>query len=135
MSTYTVTVTRDGRWWMIRIPALDDYDGGRWPGEALTQARRYADVQREAIDYVSTVTNRAPGDITIDVHLEGDLGVLADQAAEVAAMKDQAADLERTAVTRSVEVARALAGQGVTVRDIGELLGVTYQRASQLAAQ
>lgn len=134
MPTYTAKVTRDGRWWMIHLPALDDYDSGRWPGEAVTQARRFADVEREATDYISTVTNTAPGDIIVTVQIDDELADLFDEASKVIELKSQAARLERDAVDRSAHVAHALADRGVTVRDIGEILGVTYQRAAQLAA-
>ncbi|MFT3714787.1 MAG: hypothetical protein QM774_02240 [Gordonia sp. (in: high G+C Gram-positive bacteria)] len=67
MSHYTVHVTRDGGWWMIHVPALDEYNAGRWPGQALTQARRFAEIEREAIDYICTVTDSAPGDVAISV--------------------------------------------------------------------
>lgn len=137
MTDYTAQVSRDGRWWMIRLPQLDDYrdptTGAHWPGEAVTQARRLADVQREAIDYAATVTGVATREVTVTVAVVGDLGALFTEAAHAAGMKEEAARLERDAVASSARVAQGLAAAGVTVRDIGEVLGVTYQRAAQLA--
>lgn len=71
---YDVTVTRDGRWWMVGVPAID----------GLTQARRLS------------------------------------EAAEACALAD------------SQSLAQELAAANIPVRDIGALLGLSYQRVSQL---
>jgi hypothetical protein len=41
MHTYEIEVTRDGRWWMIRIPEIDGLTQARWPGEVKSMARSY----------------------------------------------------------------------------------------------
>lgn len=41
MPTYDIEVTRDGRWWMIRIPALDGLTQAEFPGEIEDMARDY----------------------------------------------------------------------------------------------
>jgi len=38
MKTYNVTVTREGKWWMIDVPAID----------GLTQARRLSKIKQRA---------------------------------------------------------------------------------------
>ncbi len=43
MNAYDVTVTRDGSWWMVEIPALD----------GLTQARRLSEVTEMSRSYVA----------------------------------------------------------------------------------
>ena len=41
MPTYDIEVTRDGRWWMIHIPALDLRTQARFPEEIEDMARSY----------------------------------------------------------------------------------------------
>ncbi len=47
MPSYEYSVTRDGRWWMITIPALD----------GLTQARHPGEIEEMARDYVAVTTD------------------------------------------------------------------------------
>jgi hypothetical protein len=47
MPTYDITITRDGRHWLIHIPALDGY----------TQARHTGEIDDMARDYIATVTD------------------------------------------------------------------------------
>ena len=118
--TYTVSVTRDGKWWMIAVPELD----------ALTQARRIDDVATAAKELIALETGVSLADVEIDQHIELEPGG-EDLAARVADIKAQRARLseEEARVKASTE---ELAGAHVPVRDIGSLLGVTFQRASQL---
>lgn len=59
-TTYTVSVTRDGEWWMVAVPELD----------ALTQARRLGDVDTAARELVALETGTAVDEVSIDVHVE-----------------------------------------------------------------
>ena len=122
--TYTVSVTRDGKWWMIAVPELD----------ALTQARRIDDVATAAKELIALETGVSLADVEIEQHIELEPGG-EDLAAHVADIKAQRARLseEEARVKASTEAfAKRLAGAHVPVRDIGSLLGVTFQRASQL---
>jgi hypothetical protein len=125
MSTYDVHVTRDSKWWMISVPAVD----------GLTQARRISDVTTMARELIA-VTLDVPLS-TVDVHLASvdvDGVDVLERARQVRAAREQAAKLEAEAVGDAAALAHDLAGEGVPVRDIGEVLGVSYQRAHQLAA-
>lgn len=122
MSRYTATARRCGGWWMVQCDQL--------PG-ALSQVRSLAhaaEVHREAIAFVS---GKPAEDIEVEVHAE----LAPDLAAELAAA-EQLAETARqeldTASRKRRNVARVLAQQGVTVRDIGTLFGVSHQRAQQL---
>lgn len=130
MTTYHIAVSRDDRWWMIRIPQLDGVNGNI---EGLTQARRYADIAKEATDYICTVADVAPStiELAITAHV-GNTDVTA-AAEEVARARAEAARHEAHAMQVATATARRLAADGVPVRDIGAVLGVTFQRASQLA--
>lgn len=123
MNHYKIEVTRDGKWWMISIPDLD----------GLTQARRISEIEDMAREYIAVTTGTRLDEVAIS-HIEievGDIdaGVWAEAIREE---RDQAAELASHALEESRRLARELAERQVPVRDIGELLGVTFQRASQL---
>ena len=44
MPSYDIEVTRDGRWWMVHIPAIDGLTQARFPGEIVEMARDYVAV-------------------------------------------------------------------------------------------
>ncbi|MEU4674300.1 hypothetical protein AB0F91_41650 [Amycolatopsis sp. NPDC023774] len=57
---YQVTVTREGKWWMVHIREVD----------GLTQARRLSDAPRMARESIAAALDLNPEDITVDVHVE-----------------------------------------------------------------
>lgn len=122
--TYTVSVTRDGKWWMIAVPELD----------ALTQARRIDDVPTAAKELIALETGVALADVEIDQHIELEPGGedLAVRIAEIANQRARLAEDEARVRASTEAFAKKLADAHVPVRDIGSLLGVTFQRASQL---
>ena len=133
MTTYAIDVYRDEKFWMIRVPELDATHG--LVGEAITQARRVGDVESEARDYICTVVDAAPSAVDVEIHsvtIDGSDVLTA--AREVHAERERAQALERAAAQRIAELAQNLAEHAVPVRDIGSLLGVSYQRAHQLSA-
>ncbi len=123
MTTYRVNVTREGKWWMVAIPELDE----------LTQARRIGEAETMARDLISLRTSSAPDAFDVDVHIGiEDISDASDRADKIRAARSAAARLEAHALAESKALARELADRQVPVRDIGEILGVTFQRASQL---
>ena len=123
MSTYRVDVTREGKWWMVAIPELDD----------LTQARRIGEAELMAREVIALRTGAALDDIEVDMHIDvDDISDAGARAEKIRAERREAERLEQQALTESKALARELADRNVPVRDIGELLGVTFQRASQL---
>jgi len=120
---YTVRVTREGKWWMVEVPDLD----------ILTQARRLAEVEDMARSAVALSLDVAPSSFDLRVELTAiedvHVGEWFDQLA--ADRADLEAAQERYRLHQR-EAARALVSQGITVRDIGHVLGVSHQRAQQL---
>jgi hypothetical protein len=55
MHRYDIEVTRDGRWRMIHIPALD----------GLTQARYRGEIEYMARDYIAVTTDTPIDDIEV----------------------------------------------------------------------
>lgn len=121
---YEVRVTREDGWWMVHIPGID----------GLTQARRLADAAAEARSYIVVDQDVAPS--TVDVEL---ISVKVDgheYAADITAVEDaraKARQSEENAALKARTLAAQLAAANVPVRDIGTALGVSYQRAHQLA--
>ncbi len=121
---YDVNVTRDGRWWMVEIPAID----------GLTQARRVSEIEDMARSLIAIELDVAQSSVElgrIDIEVDG-FGDVSAEAAEVARLKAEAADLEAAASKRARSVATGLVETGVPLRDVGTILGVSFQRVWQL---
>jgi len=119
----TAMATRTGQWWAIEV---SDVAGG-----LHTQARRLDQVASAVIDAVALVADLSPDAIEVDVipilsEAEADLIESARTASQEAALAaERASRLSRQAVEQ-------LRSEGLTVRDVGGLLGVSPQRVSQL---
>jgi hypothetical protein len=120
--TYTATARRDGRWWVVQC---DQHPSALSMVARLDQA---AEVHREAIAFVADV----PEDqVEVDVRpvLEPELSSELDEATQLA---EQAKQAEEQAGVKRRRVARRLVASGLTVRDVGAVMGLSYQRAHQL---
>jgi predicted RNase H-like HicB family nuclease len=125
MSTYTARAERDeGGWWAVSVPEL--------PG-VFTQARRLGQVEELVRDAIA-LWLESPID-GFEVHVEASIPDLDEQIELVAKARRRAEELREEAGLRSRRVAAELAGRGLTVRDIGQVLGVSHQRAAQLLEQ
>lgn len=122
---YDIEVTRDGRWWMVSIPAID----------GLTQARRLDEVEEMARSYIALDTD-VPlstvgiGQVVVEVGGED----LHKHMEELAALRAEAEAAQARVAERARELAIELAERDVPTRDIGSMLGVSHQRVSQLTA-
>lgn len=124
--SYEVTVTREGKWWMIEVPALGD--GG------LTQARRLGEAELMARELIAVSVGKPLADITVSVHvkLDPEGPDLAERAEKIKQDRERAAKYESASVESARALAHEMAAASVPVRDIGQLLDVSFQRASQL---
>lgn len=119
---YTATARRDGRWWVVQCDQLP---------AAISQVRRLdqaAETHREAIAFVAGI---AETDVDVDVTAVVD-EPMASQLQRVAQLRAAARDAEQEARALWSASAHELRESGMTVRDIGAVLGVSYQRAHQL---
>lgn len=125
MNDYNVIVTREGKWWMVHIPEID----------GLTQARRLEEAPKMAREYIAVTLDLPQGQVSVSVSVIDVDGV--NVTAEVERIEAERAEAE-AARERAAEdtrrLARTLAIKNVPVRDIGVILGVSYQRAHQLTA-
>lgn len=115
--------TRTGDWWAVEVPAI--------PG-LFTQAKR--------LDQIPALIEDAAGMLGVDV-AAADVRVEAMLSAEDRALVELAhatrsaarnAEAEASAASRAV-VAR-LRGEGLTVRDVATVIGVSPQRVSALTS-
>lgn len=123
---YKIEVTRDGRWWMIHIPDV----GG------LTQARRLSEVDYMARDYIALVTHTPIDKIAVHaVSIEvPPYGNVVGEARQIVAERGAAAKAAVEAQEHAARYAKELAGAKIPVRDVADLLGLSFQRVSQLVS-
>lgn len=123
MKTYKVTVTRDGKWWMVAIP---EFDG-------ITQARRLGEVGDMARDWIALMTEVPIEEVDVTVEVGEVEGIdVAGTLTAINAARLEADTLEAKARSQAGLLATRLAAAGIPVRDIGSLMGVSFQRAHQL---
>jgi hypothetical protein len=119
VKTYEVTATREGRWWLVRVPVID----------SVTQARHIGEVEEMARSLIHVMTDEDPAAFGLRITVEG-MGDILDRlaAADAAAAEaqKQATEVRKEAARRAVE------GAGLSLREAGAVLGVSFQRVAQL---
>jgi hypothetical protein len=122
MDVYHANVERDGRFWLIRVPEI-----GR-----ATQARHLREVDAMARDLIAVMRDVEPDSFQLIVSHRLPKSV---QAHLVRARKlREESDLAKSrAAQESRAAVRELVDAGLPLRDIGHLLGISHQRAAQLA--
>ncbi len=119
---YTVNATRSGRWWSITIDQEP---------RAQTQARRLDQVEaiaRSVLIDLNVLAQDESASFTVHSYAD-ELETLRRSALRAKAAANEATE---TASRTAREFARSAAAEGLPIRDIGALLGVTHQRAQQL---
>jgi hypothetical protein len=119
MSTYVATVVREGRWWVITVK-----------GVGVTQARRLADVERQAAGLVEAMTGETGATIKADVKIPTQAH---DDVVEARRLTVAAAQAQLEAAERIRAAVRHLLESGMSQADVGTILGVSRQRVTQLA--
>lgn len=121
---YDINVTREGRWWMVEVPALD----------LLTQARRISEIEQMAREIIAVTRDVRLSEVEVDMKsfIVDGVDMLA-VISEVRAKRDAAEHAEKEASEAMRGAVQALQSASTPVRDIGEILGVSHQRVSQLA--
>jgi predicted RNase H-like HicB family nuclease len=128
MKTYKVKLERDEEgWWVAEILGVQGAaTQGRSIHEAMERAR---DVLALALDDDSLAENaRLVPEIKLPSHAQKMLKDLNEIRRRLAALTDLAE--KSSATTR--RVAKELAKEGLSTRDVGELLGLSFQRVHQL---
>ncbi|WP_158370866.1 hypothetical protein [Cellulosimicrobium cellulans] len=122
MTRYTVTAERGRRWWVLQCV---EHPGAISEVARLDQAR---DAMREVIAFVAQVD---PVEVEIDLRptVPDEVGAHVRTAAR---LREEAHRANREAAAESRAAARVLREAGLSVRDVGTVLGVSHQRAHQL---
>jgi hypothetical protein len=117
---YQATVERDGRFWAIQVE-----------GVGPTQARHLREVDAMARDLIALMTHAAPDsfDVDYDYRLPEVACGHIKRASELRAEAEQA---QAEAAAEVQAAARELSDDGIPLRDIGKLLGLSHQRVHQL---
>lgn len=125
MTRYRAEATKAGRWWAVSVPDVPFAHS-----QGLTWEEAYDMIK----DSLSAIVDVPPSELDVEmVPVELPNGangeeivheVTAAREAKAAAVASEAATV-RTAAQRLVDA-------GLTVRDAGRILGLSYQRVSQL---
>ncbi len=121
--TYRVEAVRSGDWWAITVPELSGL---------FSQAKRLDQVEsqaREAIAMMLDIDKTAVGDLEIHVTPPG---TATDLLETLKVTMAEAAEAEGKAARLRHEAALALRAEGLPLRDVGRLIGVSHQRVHQL---
>ncbi len=124
VSTYHVRVERDEKHWMLHVPEI-----GR-----VTEARNLREVEPMARDLIAVMEEIPPDsfDLEIDVVPPAAVAAHLERSKE---LSEQAATIRSSAAAESRKAALELHQDGVPLRDIGALLGISFQRAHQLVSE
>jgi hypothetical protein len=130
MTTYIAVARPDPeRGWLIRIRGL-----GSYPDEGLpTWARNLAEVEAMASDLIAVYLDVPEDSFGVEIRVELPAAVQ-EHLRRAAELRDRAVHAQAEAADEYRSAARELKAGGLTVRDIGAALGVSHQRAQQLAS-
>ncbi|APE37693.1 hypothetical protein BOX37_31360 [Nocardia mangyaensis] len=118
---YTAHTERDGRFWLVHVPEIDQW----------TQARNLREVEPMARDLIATMLEVAPTSFEVDVEIELPAAVR-EEWEESKRLLSKVDEIKASAAAAAQRAARRLADEGLTLREIGQVLGVSFQRAGQL---
>jgi hypothetical protein len=125
MKTYTALCEPGERWWAIEIPEV--------PQGAYTQARRLGDVEHMARDLLSLIFE-VPED-SFRVVVKPQLGPELDAAvARARKARVRAERAQHEAAEASTVAVTNLLALGLSMREAGQILGLSHQRVAQIAA-
>lgn len=121
MKTYRAEIERDGWFWRVRVPHID----------RSTQARSLSEAEAMVRDLVAIMTDVPQNSFDVDMKiiLPEDVQLELDQSV---ALREQAKRSQAEAARLARDAAHRLRTLGLSLRDIGQALGVTFQRAKQL---
>jgi predicted RNase H-like HicB family nuclease len=121
--TYTALCRRSGDWWAVEVPEV--------PG-VFTQARRLDQVPAMAAEAIALLLDVDPGEVKVEVVSTIDEAADA-LVREALATKQEAARAAANASRAATRAAQALhRDYKLPVRDVGTIMGISYQRAHQL---
>jgi DNA-directed RNA polymerase specialized sigma subunit len=112
----------DGRFWLVRVPAID----------RSTQARTFREIPDMAKDLITIMTGEEEPTIEVRVTLPE---MIEARISHINELRREEASARAQAAAESRFVAWTLRQQSLTLADVGAVLGVSHQRAQQLIAE
>jgi hypothetical protein len=122
VKTYHADLVRDGRYWNVRVPEI----------QRSTQARNLGEAEAMARDLIAIMEDVRPDsfDVEVKIVLPEDVRRELQRSAD---LREQAARAQAEAAQVARNMALRLRDElGMSLREIGKALGVTFQRAKQL---
>jgi DNA-directed RNA polymerase specialized sigma subunit len=119
--SYRVTYERDADGWWVATAV--DLPGCHTQGKSIGQARERLREAMELCDVPPTVA------LDEQIHIGGKLDA---ELEELKATREEAERLANASAEQTRKVAARLAKAGLSRRDVGELLGLSFQRVQQL---
>ncbi|MGW4090059.1 hypothetical protein [Nocardia sp. NPDC004750] len=118
---YHANVERGEKYWLVHVPEIDQW----------TQARNLREVDEMARDLIALMEEVDPKSFEIEVTIK-----IPDEARKHWEFSRKLHELEaaiKSAAAAEAQIAaRLLLDEGLTLREIGEVLGLSHQRAGQL---
>lgn len=116
----TANATRADGWWVVVVPDIKGL---------VTQTRRLDQIPDMVRDAAELLDGIPPASLEVEVVPDVPHREAAEHARELA---DRARATQEEASRAMRQAARSLADDGLTVRDIGGMLDVSFQRAQKL---
>lgn len=113
---YDVEIKPDEDYWFIKVPSIN----------RVTQAKNLKEVDDMAKDLITIMTGEQNPEITVKMQLP-------QTVSDAIQLRKKTEALENKTRIKQREAVRTLHGMGFTFRDIGKTMGISYQRAHQLA--
>jgi predicted RNase H-like HicB family nuclease len=124
MTTYTARVERGEKFWLVTVPEI----------QRTTQARTLREVEPMARDLIAVMEEVDPQSFELKADIVFPAAAY-DHWHRAAKLRDESARTQAQAAEEARRAALALAELGLTVRDVGAVLGVSHQRAAQLISE
>jgi DNA-directed RNA polymerase specialized sigma24 family protein len=121
-ATYAATVRRDGRWWLIDVPAIES----KGQSATLAQAKEAA---REVVSLMTELPD-SEFDVVLTVELPREARALWEDSRRTAV---RARELESRAAADARRAVGLLLADGYSQADIARALDLSIQRVHQLA--
>lgn len=120
MNKYQAFVQKSGKYWAVEVPEF-----------GCTQARTWSEIESMAVDYVHCYTDIPHEHIEVEIHFKF-APTLDKNISRAVLARTEARRAAELAAQETKAVAVELFNEGCSIREIGQILEVSHQRAHQL---